>query len=56
MMKTKNIRVVTYKQLINDSYNSYKEYLDKNDETNDIMSLIKSIEDSIFDDDENHLV
>jgi len=43
-MEVKNTRVVTYQQLINDAYNSYKEYLDKNQDKGRIIDLINKIE------------
>lgn len=44
-MAIANTRVVTYQQLINDSQNSYREYLEKNKEAGKIISLIQKIED-----------
>jgi len=43
-MEVKNTRVVTYQQLISDAYNSYKEYLDKNQDKGRIIDLINKIE------------
>jgi hypothetical protein len=43
-MAAKNTSVVTYQQLIEDAYNSYKEYLEKMKEANTVQELIRKIE------------
>jgi hypothetical protein len=43
-MKARNIRVILYQELIENSYRSYKEFLEKNQEAGRAFRLIKSIE------------
>lgn len=43
-MAAKNTRVVTYQQLINDAYNAYKTYLDKNKESGELIKIINNID------------
>lgn len=47
-MLAKNTRVVTYQQLIQDSYNSYKAYLETNKEKGFILDIIHRIEEEEF--------
>lgn len=47
-MEAADTRLITYQQLINDSYNSYKEYLEANQETGKLMKLIQEIEASFM--------
>ncbi len=46
-MDAKSTRLITYQQLINDSYNSYKDYMEKNQEAGRLLDLIKQIENSV---------
>ena len=46
-MESQNVRVVFYQELINEAYNSYKEYIDQNKEKGKLLDLIKRIEDDI---------
>ncbi len=43
-MATRNIRVIYYQELIENSYSSYKDFLEKNQEAGRAFRLIKSIE------------
>ena len=43
-LEQKNIRVVTYQQLINDAEKAYKDYLDKTEEKGRIRKLLEKIE------------
>lgn len=45
-----NVRVVTYKKLIKDAENGYKEYLQKRKEKGRISELLNAIDDSVADD------
>ncbi|WP_405414498.1 ATP-binding protein [Maribacter sp. Asnod1-A12] len=43
MMATKNTRLVTYQELIKDSYNQYEEYMSSNTNESDTLELIKKL-------------
>lgn len=48
-MSAKNTRVVTYQQLIENSYRAYSAYLSQNTRTGNLLRLIKKIEEEITD-------
>lgn len=43
-LKAMNIRVLTYDKLIEQSYNAYKEYMDKDQENGRILKILKEID------------
>ena len=49
-LAAKNIRVVTYQQLITDAQNMYQQYLDKQEEKGRIQKLLQAIDDTPEDD------
>ena len=46
-MAAKNIRVIYYQELIENSYRNYKEYLEKNQEAGRVYRLIKNIKNEV---------
>lgn len=46
-MAAKNTRVVTYQQLIENSYRAYSEYLSQNNHAGNLLQLIKKIEEEL---------